>query len=340
MLNGKTRSVTAFAATLLGTTFLVNTSEAHANSALNNTNNTIGQTANNANKKHFVKSARYKKNHMRRKHARKKHPVIHRVAKAPQHTVVAAIAKKPQNPVNRVVKKSQPVTTRMVANPEFVIDLETETKVEKIVTSVASEQVSTEPRTTNTQRRATPRVAAAEKLSEPARCGFLFFSTDCGNDTTPYSQRQNPSPWFGTFVTSSVMERAESMVGMTARGNRRDLVKLFTDTIEKTVDPVRTPWCAAWANAVLAKEGIKGTDSLLARSFLDWGSITNNPEKGDVVVLARGGKRSMSGHVGFLVERAEVNGRRYVKVLGGNTGKSVQMSWYPESKVLGYRKVS
>jgi len=331
MLNGKTKSVTAFAATLLGTTFLVNTSEAHVNSDLNNTNNNIGQTANNITKKHFVKSARYKKNHMRRKHrkhARRKHPVTtHRVAKKPQHRVI-----------NRVLPKPHIATNSVMANPEFVIDLET--KVEKVVAPMASEQIGTKPRTTNTQRRSTPRVAAAEKLSKPPRCGFLFFSTDCGKDTTPYNQRSNPSPWFSTFVTSNVMERAESMIGMTARGNRRDLVKLFSDTIEKTVDPVRTPWCAAWANAVLEKEGIKGTNSLLARSFLNWGSITTNPKKGDVVVLARGGKRSISGHVGFLVERAEVNGRRYVKVLGGNTRKYVQMSWYPESKVLGYRKVS
>lgn len=136
--------------------------------------------------------------------------------------------------------------------------------------------------------------------------------------------------------SASHMNRAESMVGMTARGNRQDLAQMFASTFSKAVDPLRTPWCAAWANAVLAKEGIQGTGSLLARSFLDWGTKTNNPSKGDVVVLARG-RSSASGHVGFFVERAEINGRRYVKVLGGNTGKAVRTAWYPESRVLGYR---
>ena len=110
---------------------------------------------------------------------------------------------------------------------------------------------------------------------------------------------------------------------------------MFASTLQKVVDPVRTPWCAAWANAVLAKEGIKGTDSLIARSFLDWGASTKTPDKGDVVVLARG---RGAGHVGFFVERQEINGHRYVKVLGGNTGKSVQSAWFPESRVLGYRR--
>jgi uncharacterized protein (TIGR02594 family) len=132
------------------------------------------------------------------------------------------------------------------------------------------------------------------------------------------------------------MKQAESMVGMTARGNRRDLTKIFSVAFEHAVDPVRTPWCAAWANAVLAKSGVQGTNSLMARSFLGWGKSTSTPKNGDVVILTRG-KGHVSGHVGFFVERQEINGRRYVKVLGGNQGRSVAIAWYPESRVIGYR---
>lgn len=300
MLNGKTRSVTAFAVALLGTTFLVSTSEAHTTSNPTNSNEHIGQPT----VKHVKKSVRYKKPQMRRKHytARKKkhHAARHRHA-VPTHRI-PYIAPKSTNPVDSPTLNSK-----------------------------------------TTQRRAIHRVTTVEQPKEPIKCGFLFLSTDCSPETVTQSTYTAPSgSWFSTssFSTTNVMDRAESMMGMTARGNRRDLVKMFSNTFAKVVDPVRTPWCAAWANAVLEKEGVKGTNSLLARSFLHWGSSTHDPEKGDVVVLARGGKHSASGHVGFLVERTEVNGRRYVKVLGGNQGKSVQMSWYPESKVLGYRRAS
>lgn len=134
----------------------------------------------------------------------------------------------------------------------------------------------------------------------------------------------------------SVMSNAESMVGMTARGDRGELRRIFASTIKQAVDPARTPWCAAWANAVLAKSGIQGTGSLLARSFLSWGVRTTAPNKGDVAVLGRG----RGGHVGFVVERKTVNGRSYVKLLGGNQGKQVKLSWFPESKVISYRKAS
>lgn len=135
------------------------------------------------------------------------------------------------------------------------------------------------------------------------------------------------------------MRQAESMIGMSTHGNRGDLKRIFASTLKKAVDPARTPWCAAWANAVLAKSGVQGTGSLLARSFLNWGTRTNTPSNGDVVIIARG-RSGVSGHVGFFVERQTMNGRRFVKVLGGNQGRQVKVAWFPESKVIGYRKAS
>lgn len=133
------------------------------------------------------------------------------------------------------------------------------------------------------------------------------------------------SSWSGGHA--GVLGRAQSMMGMSERGNRSALSRMMR------VDPARTPWCAAWANAVLRQSGYSGTGSNLARSFLNYGSRTRSPGQGDIVVLGRRG----GGHVGFLVERSIRNGRNYVKVLGGNTSNSVKTAWYPESKVLGYR---
>lgn len=161
-----------------------------------------------------------------------------------------------------------------------------------------------------------------------------------GNDASPYANNVSAwgNGWFGGG-NSGIMNTAQSMVGMSARGNRHELKRIFANTLAKQVDPTRTPWCAAWANSVLAQRGIQGTNSLLARSFLNWGHATSNPGQGDVAVLTRG-RGGISGHVGFVVERKEVNGRRFVKLLGGNQGRAVKYSWYPESKVISYRTAS
>jgi uncharacterized protein (TIGR02594 family) len=154
---------------------------------------------------------------------------------------------------------------------------------------------------------------------------------------TAAARTSNSSSWSGGWYRTNHMSKAASMVGMHARANRSDLKKIFAASLNKPVDPVRTPWCAAWANAVLQSSGIKGTNSLLARSFLGWGASTSSPREGDVVVMTRG-RSSISGHVGFFVEKQIINGRSYVKVLGGNQGKQVSKAWYPESRVIGYRR--
>ncbi len=187
------------------------------------------------------------------------------------------------------------------------------------------------------------------------QCGFLEFSNDCTYDVQQYADRdadrdaRHVQPTATTHSTharvssssnwqkpANHMRKASSMVGMHARTHRGDLTRIFATSLNKPIDPVRIPWCAAWANAVLQSSGIQGTNSLLARSFLGWGAATKSPKEGDVVVMTRGRSR-ISGHVGFFVERQTINGRSYVKVLGGNQGKQVSVAWYPESRVLGYR---
>lgn len=188
----------------------------------------------------------------------------------------------------------------------------------------------------NAPRRAVQQRQVAQQLP---RCGFLEFGDHCTHDVNAAPARTQVQSSSPSLRSANHMRQANSMVGMHARSHRGDLQRIFASTLNKPVDPVRTPWCAAWANAVLQKSGIQGTGSLLARSFLNWGSATSTPKEGDVVVMSRGRSR-VSGHVGFFVERQVVNGRRYVKVLGGNQGKQVAEGWYPESRVLGYRRVS
>jgi uncharacterized protein (TIGR02594 family) len=134
------------------------------------------------------------------------------------------------------------------------------------------------------------------------------------------------------------MKDAKTQIGLNAKSDRKELATMFEKKIGQRVDPVSIPWCAAWANAVLADAGITGTDSLMARSFLAWGHpVKGVPKVGDVVVLRRG-RNHYAGHVGFFYGFVDdATGIKKIAVLGGNQGKSVSISYYPISRVIAYR---
>ena len=76
----------------------------------------------------------------------------------------------------------------------------------------------------------------------------------------------------------------------------------------------KAAWCSSFANWVLAQVDIKGTDSALARSWLDWGDLIDTPKRGCIVILEREDPNGWQGHVGFYL-RTE-NDRIFL--LGGN----------------------
>ena len=125
---------------------------------------------------------------------------------------------------------------------------------------------------------------------------------------------------------------AKKYEGLHAHKDRATLRELMD------IDPARIAWCAGFVNAILEKTGLSGTDSLQARSFLQWGTPTKNPKEGDVVVFSRGRSRE-AGHVGFYVGEEVVDGVRYILVLGGNQRKAVNVAYYPARQVLGYRTI-
>lgn len=106
------------------------------------------------------------------------------------------------------------------------------------------------------------------------------------------------------------------------------------------VDPEKLAWCAAFVNAVLAGKGIKGTGSLSAASFKNFGTGVglDNAQKGDIVVIKS--KNAASGsHVGFF-DGFGPNGN--VRVLGGNQGKgsnAVTVDTFARDRVQAVRRV-
>jgi uncharacterized protein (TIGR02594 family) len=119
----------------------------------------------------------------------------------------------------------------------------------------------------------------------------------------------------------------------------RNVLESLFKAAGENVDPEMVKWCAAFVNAVLATNGVKGTGSLAARSFADFGtSVPNNQaEPGDIVIIKGAGKNPEAiGHVGFFTGFG-ANGR--VNVLGGDQqGGRVSEESFPASSVVGFRR--
>lgn len=148
-------------------------------------------------------------------------------------------------------------------------------------------------------------------------------------------ERKKP-PSLGSQLETEQGQRlltsASSYRGLDENRDNGALRSLFSKANEN-VDPKMVAWCAAFVNAVLGVNGLPGTGSLSARSFLGYGSATEKPEKGDIVVARRG--TGNQGHVGFY-EGTDAKGN--IRVLGGNTGNKVATETVKRSDVLGFRR--
>lgn len=134
-----------------------------------------------------------------------------------------------------------------------------------------------------------------------------------------------PSPKF------SIYAEAARYVGFTERRNTESLRTLTG------VNPRRTPWCAAFVNAILNRKGYRGTDSHTAGSFRDYGIKVINPVRGDIVLIRS--RVSPSGvHVGIFSEYKVINGVKHIGVLGGNQNNMVKVTYYPARSVITIRR--
>ena len=125
-------------------------------------------------------------------------------------------------------------------------------------------------------------------------------------------------------ATATTVAAAKTYQGMHEGKHTGSLSKLLK------VNPRKTPWCAAFANAILKKKGKKGTGSLTARSFFAWGKRVSNPQQGDVVII----KTKRGYHVGFFVG---FKGNK-VLVIGGNQSNSVKITAYSRKSVAQFRR--
>jgi uncharacterized protein (TIGR02594 family) len=112
------------------------------------------------------------------------------------------------------------------------------------------------------------------------------------------------------------------------------------------------PWCSAFVNYVAWLLRLPRSKSLRARSWLGIGEVVTNKFNAkagyDVAILSRGkwpqpgpGVLDAPGHVGFfsgyVIDDSSQNGM--VSILGGNQNNTVNIITYPESRLLGIRRL-
>ena len=131
---------------------------------------------------------------------------------------------------------------------------------------------------------------------------------------------------------------AKAYLGDGVQAHTEALTGFFKSSGVGNINPKTTPWCAAFANSVLKSTGLQGTGSLAARSFLNYGQSSTNPQQGDIVVMKdMVGNDPAKGHVGFYSGTETKNGQQYVSVLGGNQSGQVSVKSYKASNVLDIR---
>lgn len=134
------------------------------------------------------------------------------------------------------------------------------------------------------------------------------------------------------------MAIAEKYLGVAEIDGARDnpvIIKFYASAGHPEIKDEDVAWCSAFANAVMYESGRKGTQNLMARSWLRWteGDTVSVPRYGDIAVFKRGSD-PVYGHVAFF-ERWDDD---YVYVLGGNQSDAVTHTKISRDKLLGFRR--
>jgi uncharacterized protein (TIGR02594 family) len=90
------------------------------------------------------------------------------------------------------------------------------------------------------------------------------------------------------------------------------------------------PWCALYANMVLTKVGLQGTETLWALDWSDWGTRLPGPAVGAFAPM----KRQGGGHIAIVVGRDQHGN---LMCLGGNQSDAVNIKPFPATRPLSFR---
>lgn len=111
-----------------------------------------------------------------------------------------------------------------------------------------------------------------------------------------------------------------------------EIIKYFQEVSHGEIANDETPWCAAFVGAMLERAEIQSTKSLMARSYLRWGSKLEELKLGAIVILKRG-NNNVLGHVGFVISSSQ----SHAQLLSGNQSNKVTISSFNKSDILDIR---
>jgi uncharacterized protein (TIGR02594 family) len=135
------------------------------------------------------------------------------------------------------------------------------------------------------------------------------------------------APWM--LIARNLMDETEMPGGM---ANPR-ILEMFKVAGHPEIKSDETAWCAAFVGACLRLSGFEATNSLLARSYADFGRELTTPEAGCIVYLRPVHGIVGSGHVGFFMGREGSS----IVMLGGNQSDQVKVSRFPVAALGSYR---
>ena len=140
------------------------------------------------------------------------------------------------------------------------------------------------------------------------------------------------------------VELARSFLGLREiKGSEHnpEIIKFWKDIGINWAKDDETPWCAAFAGAILKRSGLNFVQTGLARNYLDFVKVTKSgqmlkqPAYGCLAIMWTGSKTGQTGHMGFVVGEVKGDPNRLL-LLGGNQGDKVSISAFPKSQMLGY----
>jgi uncharacterized protein (TIGR02594 family) len=124
-----------------------------------------------------------------------------------------------------------------------------------------------------------------------------------------------------------------NLVEAPGKGDNPDILTWAKEeggAIAKNYNDDSIPWCALYANMVLTKIGIKGTETLWALDWNNWGQKLPGPTVGAFAPM----KREGGGHIAIVVGR-DKHGN--LMCLGGNQRDSVNITAFPAQRPLSFR---
>jgi uncharacterized protein (TIGR02594 family) len=100
--------------------------------------------------------------------------------------------------------------------------------------------------------------------------------------------------------------------------------------IAKSYHSDSIPWCALYANMVLTKVGLQGTETLWALDWSNWGTRLAGPVVGAFAPMKRDG----GGHIAIVVGRDQHGN---LMCLGGNQSDAVSIKPFPAKRPVSFR---